>query len=443
MTYKEILAHLDALQMHKIKLGLEAMQSFLDKVDRPESHLKFVHVAGTNGKGSVCATLSEVLGRAGYRVGVYTSPHLSSVRERFRIGSDYISEDSFAKTGTRICEVLGKEQITYFEFTTALGLLWFAESNVDLVLLETGLGGRLDATNVVTPLVSVITSISMDHETYLGNSLTEIAGEKAGIIKPGVPVVSGAVHPEVATVIEEVAKAKNAELVSLRQDFDYTVHPNKTWEWTGGGSLGNREISGLPYSHSSLVQQENDSLAIAVLHLLQKNGYTVSDRQISEGLANVRWPGRMEYFELQVVPGSDRTEVKNEARTHRYLLDGAHNTDGVRNLARTLGEKFKYGKIVGVWGAMVDKDLATTLGLIVPLVDELIVTQPEGERSATPEQIYAILDKEQKAKARCVAKVDEAISAAQKLAEEGDLIIVGGSLYLVGAVRHLLLGDLA
>ncbi len=197
MTYKEVLAHLDALQMHKIKLGLEAMQSFLQKVDRPESRLKFVHIAGTNGKGSVCAALSEVLGLGGYRVGVYTSPHLSSVRERFRIGSEYISEEAFARIGTRICEVLGEEQITYFEFTTALGLLWFAESNVDLVLLETGMGGRLDATNVVTPLVSVITSVSMDHEAYLGNSLIEIAGEKAGIIKTGVPVVSGAIHPEV------------------------------------------------------------------------------------------------------------------------------------------------------------------------------------------------------------------------------------------------------
>ena len=138
---------------------------------------------------------------------------MSSVRERFRIGSEYISEDAFAKIGTRICEVLGEEQITYFEFTTALGLLWFAESNVDLVLLETGMGGRLDATNVVTPLISVITSISMDHEAYLGTNLTEIAGEKAGIIKPGVPVVSGAVYPEVAKVIEEVGKARKAEVV--------------------------------------------------------------------------------------------------------------------------------------------------------------------------------------------------------------------------------------
>ena len=442
MTYDEVLAHLDALQMHKIKLGLEAMQAFLEKVDRPEKRLKFVHVAGTNGKGSVCAALAEVLGRAGYRVGVYTSPHLSSVRERLRIGEGYISEQAFAELGSRICRVLGEAQITYFEFTTALALLWFAESNVDLVVLETGMGGRLDATNVVTPLVSVITSISKDHEIYLGETLTAIAGEKAGIIKPGIPVVSGAVHPEVAPVIEAAGRAREAKVLSLGQDFDYVVHGDKTWSWTGGKYLGNRKIDGLHCSRSSLVQPENDSLTLAVLQLLQKYGFTVSGQQLSEGLAQVKWPGRMEYFEQSYSgDGAPKTPLK-AVKSLRYLLDGAHNTDGVRNLARTLGENFRYGRLVGVWGAMTDKDLCTTLGLIAPMVNTLIITQPDGERAATPEQIYAVLDTEQQPKARCVAKVAAALRAAQEAADDGDLIVVGGSLYLVGAIRHLLLGDL-
>ncbi len=442
MTYKEILAHLDALQMHKIKLGLEAMQSFLEKVDRPENRLKFVHVAGTNGKGSVCAAVSEVLGRAGYRVGVYTSPHLSSVRERFRIGSEYISEEAFARLGTRICQVLGEEQVTYFEFTTALGLLWFAESDVDLVLLETGMGGRLDATNVVTPLISVVTSISMDHEAYLGTSLVQIAGEKAGIIKPGVPVVSGAVHPEATGVIEEACRANGAVLYKIGQDFDYVTSPEGTWTWKGGGRLGNREITGLRCCRSSLVQKENDSLSIAVLQLLQENGFKVSEQQISEGLANVRWPGRMEYFEQEFMPVSLGLKPGKRIKVLRYLLDGAHNTDGVRNLAKTIEQNFKSSKLIVVWGAMVDKDLTATLGLIAPIADNLIITQPEGERAATPEHICSILSEEQKKKARCVKKVEEAVLAAQETAEEGDLIVVGGSLYLIGAVRHLLLGDL-
>lgn len=443
MKYEEVLAHLDALQMHKIKLGLEAMQTFLEKVDRPESRLKFVHIAGTNGKGSVCATLSELLGRAGYRVGVYTSPHLSSVRERFRIGSDYISEEAFAELGSRICRVLGEEQITYFEFTTALGLLWFAESDVDLVLLETGLGGRLDATNVVMPLVSVITSVSMDHETYLGNSLTEIAGEKAGIIKPGVPVISGAIKKEVAAVIERVSGEKNAPLYCLGQDFDYVVHPDKTWDWRGGEAFDNTIYSGLRCIHASLVQQENDSLSLAVLQVLQNKGFGVEEQLIREGLEAVKWPGRMEYFELLYPESDGQTgETHKNSKLLRYLLDGAHNPDGVKNMSQTLEENFSYGRLVGVWGAMSDKDMEATLGVIAPLMDELIITQPDGERSAMPEQICNCLPEEQKTKARCIVEVEKALEEAQQEAGEEDLIVVGGSLYLIGAVRHLLLGEL-
>ncbi|KJR97348.1 MAG: folylpolyglutamate synthase [Desulfobulbaceae bacterium BRH_c16a] len=443
MTYADVLAHLDALQMHKIKLGLEAMQSFLERVGRPEKSLKFVHVAGTNGKGSVCAALAEVLGRAGYRVGVYTSPHLSSVRERFRIGSEYISETAFAELGERICRVLGDDQITYFEFTTALGLLWFAESKVDLVVLETGMGGRLDATNVVTPLVSVITSVSMDHEAYLGHSLAEIAGEKAGIIKAGVPVVSAAVHPEAAPVIERVSRERQAPLYTFRQEFDYSLGSDSTWSWGGGKALGNRTIDGLRSSRASLVQPENDSLAITVLQLLNNLGFAAGEQDLRMGLAEVKWPGRMEYFEQEYTASVDRQAAEAGGKKLRYLLDGAHNPDGVKNLASTLAGNFNYRKLIAVWGSMIDKDLPLTLGMIVPLVDDLVLTRPEGERSATPEQLLEYLGPEQKAKARCVAKVPEALIAAQEAATEDDLIVVGGSLYLIGAMRHLLLGELA
>jgi dihydrofolate synthase/folylpolyglutamate synthase len=278
----------------------------------------------------------------------------------------------------------------------------------------------------------------MDHEAYLGNNLTEIAGEKAGIIKPNVPVISGAIHPEVATIIEAVGKANAAPVFSLRQEFDYVAGSDKTWVWTGGNAFANREIAGLHCSRSSIVQQENDSLSIATLHLLREYGYQVSEQHIRDGIAHVKWPGRMEYFELAYMSHEARNGLKNL----RYLVDGAHNTDGVRNLAKTIQQKFKYKKLIGVWGAMVDKDLAATLGLIAPLVDELIITQPDGERAATPEHIYSILSEEQKQKARCVQKVDEALLAAQESAVDGDLIVIGGSLYLIGMVRCLLLGEL-
>lgn len=439
--YAEVLAHLESLQMHKIKLGLAAMQSFLERVGKPERHLRFVHVAGTNGKGSVCAGLTEVLSRAGYRVGLFTSPHLSSVRERFRIGSEYISEAAFAELGARIRGVLGAEQITYFEFTTALALLWFAESKVDLAVLETGMGGRLDATNVVVPLVSVITSVSMDHEAYLGNSLTEIAGEKAGIIKGRVPVVSGALHPEAAAVIARVAGERSAPLMTLGQDFDYTMSEDGGWTWRGGERFGNLTISGLRSNRVSLAQQQNDALTIATLRLLAREGFVVQEEPLRRGLAEVKWPGRMEYFEQEFFPTIIGTPAG--VKKLRYLLDGAHNPDGVKNLADTLLSNFRYQRVVVVWGSMGDKDLPATLGTIAGLADELVLTRPAGERSATPEQLSAYLDLGQRAKARCIPDVAAALLAAQESATEEDLIVVGGSLYLIGAIRHLLLGELA
>lgn len=442
MTYEQVLAHLDALQMHKIKLGLEAMQDFLERVDRPETKIRFVHLAGTNGKGSVCAVLSEILSRAGYKVGVYTSPHLSSVRERFRVGSEYISEDDFARLGTRICEVLGEDQITYFEFTTALGFLWFAELEVDLVLLETGMGGRLDATNVVTPLVSVITSVSMDHEAYLGDSLEAIAGEKAGIIKEGVPVVSSAIHPEVAPVVEKVCREKKSPLYSFRRDFDYTMGEDSRWDWQGGERLDDAVLEGLQSNSASLVRQENESLALATLLLLAKENIKVEKEDIRKGLLGVTWPGRMEYFELQPPAGNTASGGGIQAGKLRYLLDGAHNPAGVKNLVDSLEQCFSHNKAIGIWGAMFDKDLTGILETITPLFDQLIITQPDGDRSASPEQIFALLDSREKEKTICVTGVPEALQAAQERAGEDDLIVIGGSLYLVGSVRFLLKGDL-
>ena len=433
MTYRDVLAHLEALQMHKIKLGLEAMESFLAKVGHPERQLSFVHVAGTNGKGSVCSALTEILSLAGYRAGLYTSPHLSSVRERFRIGPQYISEQAFASLGERICRVLGGEQITYFEFTTALGLLWFAESGVDVVMLETGMGGRLDATNVVTPLISVITSISMDHEAYLGTTLGEIAGEKAGIIKPGVPVVSGANSPEAAAVIARVAGERQAPLYVLGQDFDYAPLPDGSWDWRGGPAFGERTLQQLRSSRESLVQPENDALTVAAALLLQQRGFALGENHLRQGLAQVKWPGRMEYFEAGDEQGG----------ATRYLLDGAHNPDGVKNLAKTLGEKFPRRRLIALWGSMVDKDLTPILAAIAPLVDVFVFTRPAGERAATPEQLQALLPESWTGKAICCADITTALDLARREAMAEDLVLVGGSLYLLGEVRKLLLGELA
>lgn len=440
MNYKEVCVHLDGLQMHKIKLGLDAMKDFLNLVGRPERQLQFIHVAGTNGKGSVCATLAESLGNAGLKVGVYTSPHLSSVRERFRVGSRYIDEDSFARIGQKIIDVLDGGHITYFEFTTAMAFLWFQEEDVDLVLLETGLGGRLDATNVVTPLVSVITSISMDHEIYLGHTIEEIAGEKAGIIKPGIPVVAASSGPVVDTILENRAKEMKAPLYLLGRDFDYELTNDDTWHWFGKLSMSAGELSGLHCSRSSLVQQENDSLAIAVFHHLRNHGFSLQDDQIRAGISNVTWPGRMELIAL---PEDNCSFDDFSSKKRRYLLDGAHNPAGVKNLAETLATRFRYDKLIAVWGAMADKDIGSTLRTIAPLVDHFVLTRPQGERSASPEHIAQQLPESETGKAILETNVAKALKAAQSIAGENDMILVAGSLYLLGEIRSLLLGELA
>lgn len=443
LTYQEATTYLDNLQLHKIKLGLGAMRSFLSDIGQPEKRLKIVHVAGTNGKGSVSASLLHVLQKAGYKVGLYTSPHLSCVRERFRINDTFISEEDFARISQRIMDVLGKNTITYFEFTTALAFLWFEEADLDLVILETGLGGRLDATNVAEPLVSVITSISMDHEAYLGNTLAEVAGEKAGIIKPGIPVVAANGHEDVVAVIKETAAERKAPLYLLGDDFSYSGESNDDWCWNGGTLSADTTIPNLKCSMRGAYQRENASLVIAVLQLLKEKGLGVTEDDLRSGLASVIWPGRLEYIVLEK---ESRKQIRDAKKAIngcvRYLLDGAHNPAGLKNLSMTLAEEYSYNRLIVVWGAMIDKDIAAGLSSMLPLADTLILTTPDGERSAEPEQLAAFLPEELQIEVVLNRDVEDALKEAEQKASEDDIIVVAGSLYLVGAVRKILVGEL-
>lgn len=442
MNYQEAWAFLDNLQFFKIKLGLESMSQFLDSVGNPHRGLRFIHVAGTNGKGSVSTTLRTILTRAGYKVGLYTSPHLSCVRERFRIDDRFISEEAFARQASVIREALGERQITYFEFATALALLWFAEEQVDVAILEVGMGGRLDATNVITPLVSVITNVSMDHEQYLGNTLAAVAFEKAGVIKPGVPVVAGVAADESLAVVTEVCGERKAPLFLLGREFDAVRGPEGSWQYRGidpSHSLGN-----LQCRLKGGYQIGNAALALAALETITTT-LPVSGEAIRQGLLSVTWPGRLEYFCL-----ADGTPVECPAESatgqsslRRYLLDGAHNPAGVESLLDALVSEFNYVRLILVWACMGDKDVAATLTAIAPLADRIIFTRPESERSATPEQLAAILPEEERSKAQGAATVEEALALAANMAQGGDLICVAGSLYLVGAARKILLGEVA
>jgi dihydrofolate synthase/folylpolyglutamate synthase len=443
MTYQEAWAFLDNLQFFKIKLGLESMSQFLEAVGNPHRGLRFVHVAGTNGKGSVSTTLRTILTKAGYKVGLYTSPHLSCVRERFRIDERFISEEAFARQAGAIRAALGERQITYFEFATALALLWFAEEQVDVAILEVGMGGRLDATNVITPLVSVITNVSMDHEQYLGNTLAAVAFEKAGVIKPKVPVVAGLAADESLAVVEQVCEEREAPLFLLGREFAAARTPEGSWEYRGIDH--SFSLAGLRCFLKGGYQIGNGALALAALETIAK-ALPVSDEAIRQGLLSVTWPGRLEYFCLadgKPVECPAETAATHPASLRRYLLDGAHNPAGVESLREALVCEFSYDRLILVWACMGDKDVAATLTAIAPLADRIIFTRPESERSATPEQLAAILAEEERSKALSAPTVAEALALAGDLAQSGDLICVAGSLYLVGAARKILLGEVA
>jgi len=450
MNYQETWKFLDNLQFFKIKLGLESMRMFLQELDSPEQELLFVHIAGTNGKGSVAATLLALLAEAGYRVGLYTSPHLSSVRERFRINDEYISEDEFAEAGTRIYNILGGRHITYFEFTTALALLWFVKRDVDLAILEVGLGGRLDATNVVTPLVSVITNVSMDHEMYLGNTLAEIAGEKAGIIKEGVPVVSGVGTGEtdeeqvVLTVIERFCRQKKAPLFLHGRDFFIEQTEDGSWDYWAMKRKGccqlREKIRGLTSSLKGKYQMINTGLALATFELLDQSGFSLSDAQIHSGLRKVFWPGRLESFCLS---RDDKSPTEcSSANSLHYLLDGAHNPAGVTTLTEALRNDYEYDRLILVWAAMSDKDFRTSLEQICSMAQIIIFTRLEYERSAQPQQLRNALPEEMQDRVLCENSINDALAKAAEFAGKNDLICIAGSLYLIGEARKVLRGEI-
>ncbi|WP_417908933.1 bifunctional folylpolyglutamate synthase/dihydrofolate synthase [Candidatus Electronema sp. PJ] len=425
MNYQQAWQFLDQLQFFKIKLGLDSMNRFLERLGNPQHRLQCLHIAGTNGKGSVAATLHALLTSAGYKTGLYTSPHLSSVRERFKIGNTYIGKQDFARLLAQIEAVLDGNQITYFECTTVLALLWFAEQKVDIAVLEVGMGGRLDATNVVTPLVSLITNVSMDHEQYLGNTLADIAGEKAGIIKQGIPVVSAVAEDDSGKVIRQVCTHQHAPLFLFGRDFKGSS-TGSTWQYDG---LDGLLLSELPMSLHGSHQVSNCSLALATIQLLQRQGWAITKEQICNGLAQTRWPGRLEYF--------------RNTKGKQFLLDGAHNPAGAVVLAQALRNSFPRRRLLLVWGAMADKDIRTTLREVASLADLIILTKAaESERAASPEQLEAVLSAALWDKAVRAASVPAALAQACSLASQDDLICISGSLYLVGAARQLLLGGL-
>src|SRR5215471_3475454 len=373
-TPEQALKFLGAFSPSQIRLGLERIEHALASLDYPERRFRIVHVAGTNGKGSTCAFIASCLVSAGYRVGLYTSPHLVKINERFRIDRQDISDELL---GRRILEVvqrypqLGSDAppLTFFEFGTLVALWHFAREQVQVAVLETGLGGRLDATTAARPDVSAITPISFDHMDYLGNTLGQIAAEKAGILKPGVPAVFSRQDPEVLAVLSGWAMELGAPSYQEGRDFEATPTADGHLRYRGIGALVSDVALGLAGRH----QAQNAAVALACLELLGKVGFSTSPAQWREGLLKPRWPGRFEQVPWR----------------QPLVLDGAHNLAGIEVLVTALADFYPGRRIHLIFGVLRDKQWERMISRLFPVCASVLLVDVPSPRSLHPSEYLA------------------------------------------------------
>jgi dihydrofolate synthase/folylpolyglutamate synthase len=415
MTYQETLSHIYALARFGIKPGLSRITRLLATLGNPQDSFAAVHVVGTNGKGSTASFLSSILSAGGYRTGLFTSPHLISFTERIRIDGDEIAEASVVRLAERVMAA-APEQSTFFEIVTAMAALHFAEQGVDIAVFEAGMGGRLDATNALQGVLSIVTPISLDHTDYLGSSVEEIAAEKVGISKPGTPVLSSRQQPEAARVIAEHAREQGSALYICGAEFD------ASWQ---EGRLSYHGLSvtleSMNAGLSGLYQSGNAALALAGAELLSGAGFPLAPQALMAGIERANWPGRMELF-----PGEPRV-----------LLDGAHNPAGAAALAEALS-LIPRDKLLIVAGVMGDKELSGILSPLLPLADTVFAVAPAIERAMSVAQL-ADFCRQSGASVQEAGSVEQGIALARAAAGADDLILVCGSLFTVGEARSLLL----
>ena len=416
MNYKSSLEYVYSLESFGIKLGLKRIRFLLKKLGNPEKKMKIIHVAGTNGKGSVCAMLSSILGEK-YRVGRYTSPNLVDVRERITINGRMISKNDFSRIMTRIKKINVPSCFghpTFFETLTAVALKYFHEKNIDFAVLETGLGGRLDATNIVKPLVSVITNVSMEHEDVLGDTLEKIAGEKAGIIKKNVPVVTSAKNKKVLKVIKWACAENKCRLINVSENAKIRkLSHNLDGQFFDLQTKKNKYFN-LRIQLLGRHQLVNAATALSVIELL--GGF--SEMDVRNGFSKTKWPGRLEIIN----------------RNPLIVVDGAHNPDCMKKLKSAVMEYFSYDNLILILGILSDKNIKKMVKIIAPPSDIIVITKPGTERAADPK----IIKNEAEKYIRTVVvkdNVKNALDYAKSIAKKNDMILITGSLYTVGDVK--------
>ncbi|ULL17864.1 bifunctional folylpolyglutamate synthase/dihydrofolate synthase [Paenibacillus sp. H1-7] len=420
-----------------IKPGLKRMEQLMELLDHPERRLKFIHVAGTNGKGSVCAYLTEVLKQSGYDVGTFTSPYIQKYTDRIRLNGENIADEDLLRVVNKIKplvdEVAASDlgQPTMFEVSTAVAIEYFAHvAYPDFVVWETGMGGRLDSTNVVTPLVSVITNIGHDHMEILGDTIEKVAAEKAGIIKAGVPVVTAVNQPEALEVIEQTAKGKNSTLYSNDRQFRYELVASAEDEQTFNFYSPFRNIPKVGISLNGSHQLQNAAVALMAIELLrQYYALIVEDDVLLQAMRDTKWAGRLEMI----------------SSSPRILIDGAHNPEGGAVLAQALRETYTYNKLHFVMGMLSTKNHSEYLRHILPLVDTLILTEPDWhkkEDAAKLAELARTLCQEiDRKNVDVIVEPDwkAALELVKSRTAQDDLAVVSGTLYLIGDVRSWIL----
>lgn len=432
-SYKKAIEYIYNLNKYGIKLGLKNITCLLSLFGNPHLKTRVIHVAGTNGKGSTSAIMHSILKNAGYKVGLYTSPHLVSFQERMVINGEYISPDEVISLLKRLKPAIGRvahregcQHPTFFEVITTMAFLYFYEKKVDFAIMEVGLGGRLDATNVCQPLVSVITHIDFDHTDRLGNTLAEIAGEKGAIIKQNTPVVSAGQFPDAQDVIKKIARERGSPLYIYGKEIGATLISSQL----RGNYFNYRGISNnidnlfIPLAGD--IQIENASLAIATTELLNNIGFVITTDDIIKGVASSKWPGRFEIVKEKPL----------------VILDGAHNPDGVKQFIKNLKKLVPDKRIIAVLGVFQDKDYINILKNIVPQVDQVILTMADNPR-ATPtavlaEEVRHYINYDSIIETN---DVETAINKSLQIAREDGVICITGSLYTVGEAKAYFLEE--
>ncbi len=404
-----------ALRRFGIKLGLATMRRMLAGLGHPQRRYRCIHVAGTNGKGSVASALAVILMRSGYRVGLYTSPHLVRFNERIAVNGREISDADIVRLYRRVARVsAGRREPTFFEFTTAMAFDEFARQRVDWAVIETGMGGRLDATNVITPELSVITNISREHREYLGSTIAHIAFEKAGIIKRARPVVTAVRQAAAMAAVRQRADDLAAPLYRIGEQFHTRREPGGTFTYRGIGQVWRGLSTGLQGAH----QIQNAGLVLAACELLMARAPKLNPDNIRAGLRENRWPGRLERV-------SERPLV---------IFDGAHNLDAARQLARYVTAHFQGRPLTLVVGILDDKPYRAMLTLLAPLAGRIIATQAKINRALPAERIAETV-RPLAQEVTVIADVAKALRHAVKTASPGSLTLVAGSLYVVGEAK--------